>query len=392
MTPFLLPAEPISSLEEYLATETGGAGIARARQIGRDATISEVSLSGLRGRGGGGFPTGTKWSGIASSGGGQRFVVCNGAEGEPGTFKDRALIRANPYQLVEGLIIAGFAVGADGMYLCLKARFEQEVAGVIGAIQEFQSAGICSDCTVTIVTGPDEYLFGEEKAMLEVIEGNEPLPRWLPPHLHGLFETAPQLGWQAHESSAGSAPGPNPTLVNNVETLCNVTHILAKGTDWFRTMGTADAPGGIVARAPPGSSSTTTQPAWWRSRTCPRDSCRSSPAGSVSVQARIQRDHPTPGTNRDRRRRHQRHRRDHRLARPRRRRQPLLPRSGGTGHGPQHPGRVPRRVRRTHRTPRMPATTPIPDPKIGRPARGARNLRRIILAKAPRLDLRRRTN
>lgn len=136
--------------------------------------------------------------------------MCNGAEGEPGTFKDRALIRANPYQLVEGLIIAGFAVGADGMYLCLKARFEQEVAGVIGAIQEFQSAGICSDCTVTIVTGPDEYLFGEEKAMLEVIEGNEPLPRWLPPHLHGLFETAPQLGWQAHESSAGSAPAPTP--------------------------------------------------------------------------------------------------------------------------------------------------------------------------------------
>lgn len=247
MTPYLLPAEPITSLDEYLATETGGAGIERARQIGRDATISEVSLSGLRGRGGGGFPTGTKWSGIASSGGGQKFVVCNGAEGEPGTFKDRALIRANPYQLVEGLIIAGFAVGADGMYLCLKARFEQEVAAVIGAIEEFQSAGICADCTVTVVTGPDEYLFGEEKAMLEVIEGNEPLPRWLPPHLHGLFATTPQLGWQAHESSSGSAPSSNPTLVNNVETLCNVTHILAKGADWFRTMGTVDAPGAIVA-------------------------------------------------------------------------------------------------------------------------------------------------
>ncbi len=247
MTPYLLPAEPITSLEEYLATESGGSGIERARQIGRDATIAEVSLANLRGRGGGGFPTGTKWSGIASSSDGRKFVVCNGAEGEPGTFKDRALIRANPYQLVEGLIIAGFAVGADASYICLKARFDREVAAVIRAVEEFQSAGICTDCTVTVVTGPDEYLFGEEKAMLEVIEGNEPLPRWLPPHIHGLFATAPQLGWQAHESGIGSEPGSNPTLVNNVETLCNATHILARGADWFTTMGTEDAPGGIVA-------------------------------------------------------------------------------------------------------------------------------------------------
>ncbi|MGD9998955.1 MAG: hypothetical protein AB7N61_18280 [Acidimicrobiia bacterium] len=185
----------------------------------------------MRGRGGGGFSTGRKWASIAGQPGGTRYVVCNGAEGEPGTFKDRALLRANPYQLVEGLIIAGFAIGADEVFVCVKASFEREIAALTRAVQEFQTFGICRDCTVSIVVGPEEYLFGEETAMLEVIEGNEPLPRWLPPHLHGLFTTAPQLGWQSHDSPAGATPSTasNPTLVNNVETLSNVPHILAKG-------------------------------------------------------------------------------------------------------------------------------------------------------------------
>ena len=251
---FLLPSEPVTTLVDYLGTDAGGAGIERARMLGAGATIDEVRRSGLRGRGGGGFPTGDKWAGIASNVSGQRYVVCNGAEGEPGTFKDRALIRANPYQLVEGLVIAAMAVEAEAAFICLKASFERELALVTRAVQDFQVAGLCGDCTVTIVAGPDEYLFGEEKAMLEVIEGNEPLPRWLPPYLHGLFATGPQLGWQAGEhpvevtsllgSTTGS--GSNPTLVNNVETLSNVTHILARGADWFRSMGTADSPGTIV--------------------------------------------------------------------------------------------------------------------------------------------------
>ena len=173
-------------------------------------------------------------------------MVCNGAEGEPGTFKDRALIRANPYQLVEGIIIAAFAVGAAETFICLKRSFEREIDAVTRAVQEFQSAGICTDCQVTIVAGPDEYLFGEEKAMLEVIEGKPPLPRWYPPYEHGLFATAPQLGWEATPRS-GSGGGPNPTLVNNVETLANVPHILARGPEWFRSMGTPESPGTIVA-------------------------------------------------------------------------------------------------------------------------------------------------
>ena len=103
---FLLPVEPIDSLDEYLATSVGGRGLDRARTIGAAATIDQITASGLRGRGGAGFPTGRKWAGIAAREGGAAYVVCNGAEGEPGTFKDRALIRANPYQLVEGLVIA----------------------------------------------------------------------------------------------------------------------------------------------------------------------------------------------------------------------------------------------------------------------------------------------
>jgi NADH-quinone oxidoreductase subunit F len=248
MPPFLLPDQPIASLDAYLATETGGRGVETARRLGAAATIDELAASGLRGRGGGGFPTGRKWAGIASQTGTRRYVVCNAAEGEPGTFKDRALMRANPYQLVEGVIIAAFAVGADEAFICLKRSFEREIEGVTRAVQDLQTAGFCGDCTVTIVAGPGEYLYGEEKAMLEVIEGKPPLPRVFPPYVHGLFASGPQEGW---ESTTRSGPrtvtGPNPTLVNNAETLSNVPHILARGADWFRAMGTPESPGTIVA-------------------------------------------------------------------------------------------------------------------------------------------------
>src|SRR5688500_5541545 len=126
MTTFLLPRDPITSIDAYLATEIGGRGIERAQRLGPAATIDTVAASGLRGRGGGGFSTGRKWTGIASQNGTRRYVVCNGAEGEPGTFKDRALLRANPYQVVEGLIIAAFAVGAEETFVCLKRSFERE--------------------------------------------------------------------------------------------------------------------------------------------------------------------------------------------------------------------------------------------------------------------------
>src|SRR4051794_20490798 len=111
VTTFLLPPEPISSLDGWLATDSGGLRIEAAQRLGPTAIAEAITKSGLRGRGGGGFPTGRKWAGIAGQTGTRRYVVVNGAEGEPGTFKDRALLRANPYQVVEGMIVAAYAVG-----------------------------------------------------------------------------------------------------------------------------------------------------------------------------------------------------------------------------------------------------------------------------------------
>jgi len=243
MASYLLPSEPIGSIDEYLATDIGGLGLARARELGAEGTIDLISASGLRGRGGAGFPTGRKWRSVASGPAGTRYAVCNAAEGEPATFKDRALMRANPYQMVEGLLIAALAVGAREVFIALKASFTEEVERVTRAVQEMQEAGIASDCTVNIVQGPDEYLFGEEKALLEVIEGRPPLPRLFPPYEHGLFASDIVTGWEATQGTRS----PNPTLVNNVETLSSVPHILVHGADWFRSMGTEASPGNVVA-------------------------------------------------------------------------------------------------------------------------------------------------
>ncbi|MFA5565002.1 MAG: NADH-ubiquinone oxidoreductase-F iron-sulfur binding region domain-containing protein [Acidimicrobiia bacterium] len=246
---YLLPVDPITTLDEYLATDYGGIGISTAMELGEEKTIEIIAAAGLRGRGGGGFPTGRKWQGVASQTGTNHYLVVNGAEGEPGTFKDRYLLRHNAYQVVEGMIIAAYAIGAMEAFICLKASFTEEIEAVTRAIAEMQEAGICKDCAIRVVEGPEEYLFGEEKAMLEVIEGNSPLPRLLPPYEHGLFATAPQTGWVAKDPEPGKAGRfySNPTLVNNVETLANVPHILANGVGWYREHGTQESPGNVLA-------------------------------------------------------------------------------------------------------------------------------------------------
>ena len=245
---FLLPDRPVGTLADWLALG-GGDGLRAARRLGRDGTIDELRASGLRGRGGGGFPTGAKWAGVAQAAGTHHYAVCNAAEGEPGTFKDRRLMRDNPYQLVEGLAIAAFAIGATEAFIGLKASFTTEIDRLTRALAEMTEAGLAGDVGITIVPGPEEYLLGEEKALLEVIEGKDPLPRLLPPYLHGLFSTAPQMGWIPTPREPGH-PEPhesNPTQVNNAETLSNVPWILARGPEWFRTMGTPSSPGTIVA-------------------------------------------------------------------------------------------------------------------------------------------------
>jgi NADH:ubiquinone oxidoreductase subunit F (NADH-binding) len=227
----------------------GGEALSLALELGPDRTIKEVTEAGLRGRGGGGFPTGRKWVGVRSQEGTDYYVVANGAEGEPATFKDRAILRANPYQVVEGLAIAAASIGATEAFIGLKASFEREVAAVTRAVTEMQAAGMAGDIPISVVQGPDEYLYGEETALLEVIEGHAPLPRLFRPFEHGLFATAPQSGWESHEAEPGRRGShvSNPTLVNNVETLANVPHIIARGAEWFRSMGTAESPGNVVA-------------------------------------------------------------------------------------------------------------------------------------------------
>jgi NADH:ubiquinone oxidoreductase subunit F (NADH-binding) len=147
------------------------------------------------------------------------------------------------------LAIAAAAVGAREAFIALKASFTAEIEAVRRALEEMASAGLIGDVAITLVTGPEEYLFGEEKALLEVIEGNDPMPRWLPPYLHGLFATTPQAGW-----SAATAPNPadaertgsNPTLVNNVETLAHIPIILTRGAQWYRGIGTQQTPGPLL--------------------------------------------------------------------------------------------------------------------------------------------------
>ena len=243
----VLPDQPIRSLPDYVQSG-GGRALRRLDDSTPEEIIEELTSAGLRGRGGAGFPTGTKWRSILRGGGQHRYVVCNAAEGEPGTFKDRALIRANPYQVIEGLLVAARTVGAIEAFVAVKASFRPEVERLTQAVGDCEEAGWLDGLPVTIVTGPEEYLFGEEKALLEVIEGNDPLPRWLPPYLHGLYATAPQLGWQAHETESGHTGEhiANPTLVNNAETLAQAAWILSHDAAEFRMLGTEESPGTLV--------------------------------------------------------------------------------------------------------------------------------------------------
>ncbi|HLD69601.1 MAG TPA: NADH ubiquinone oxidoreductase, partial [Candidatus Omnitrophota bacterium] len=180
--------EPIRSLEDYRA-KGGLSGLNKARSMSPRDVIAEVKKSGLRGRGGAGFPAAVKWEGLASDPSPTRYTVCNGSEGEPGTFKDRYLIRKNPYQLLEGILIAAYAVSAKQAFLGLKAKFIPEMLRVQGALKEMEQSGIVQKDYIEIVQGPDEYLFGEEKALLEVIDGRGAMPRNMPPYMQGVHYT-----------------------------------------------------------------------------------------------------------------------------------------------------------------------------------------------------------
>ena len=253
----VLPAEPYRTLSDYLSAG-GGAALEAARKVTPGVLIDEIDASGLRGRGGAGFPTGQKWRTVAgyASPVVSSTVVVNAAEGEPGTFKDRAILRANPYAVLEGALIAARAVGAASVIVATKARFTTEIARLRAAVDEIAQAGWCDEVKVTIVEGPSEYLYGEETALLEVLDGRPPFPRIAPPYRRGVDEvvaTDEDVDSGSGLSADVEMAGPDhetlapPTLANNVETLANVPGIIAKGAAWFRSVGTAESPGTIVA-------------------------------------------------------------------------------------------------------------------------------------------------
>ncbi len=230
----VLHPNPIISLEDHV-TRGGGKGLTAALEMEPDAIIDRVLASGLRGRGGAGFPVGRKWQTVSQN----RMVdtpssvIVNAAEGEPGTFKDRTILRRNPYAVVEGALIAARAVQADLVVFGMKRSFAGEVERVRDAIEEVEDAGWNAGVTLSVFEGPDEYLYGEESALLETIDGRFPFPRVVPTFRRGLRE-APE-----------DAPVA-PALVNNTESLANVPRILARGADWFRTVGTQESPGTMV--------------------------------------------------------------------------------------------------------------------------------------------------
>jgi NADH-quinone oxidoreductase subunit F len=252
----ILPAVPYANLDEYLAAG-GGRALDAARRVEPEALVAEVELSGLRGRGGAGFPTGTKWRTIVANASPElaTTVVVNAAEGEPGTYKDRTILRLDPYSVLEGALVALYAVGAGDVVVALKARETAERERIERAIDEMAKADLLGAIEVSVVGGPHEYLFGEETALLEVVDGRAPLPRIAPPYRRGVVEVvehdddvASGSGLSAHVEMAGPddetlAP---PALVDNVETLANVAHIIAEGAAWFREMGTEASPGTVV--------------------------------------------------------------------------------------------------------------------------------------------------
>jgi NADH-quinone oxidoreductase subunit F len=249
-SPRVLAGRPVSSIADY-QNAGGGRGLEAAVRLGPGGVIDEITASGLRGRGGAGFPTGRKWGAVAGnlSPVEPATVVVNAAEGEPGSFKDRAIVRADPYRLFEGALIAAFTVGADTVIVAIKETFSPEASRLRHAIDEIHGAGWATDVDLSVFEGPPEYLYGEETALLEAIAGRGPFPRVSPPYRHGAEEFGDEPASSAAQvemAAPADLTDAPPALVNNVETLANVPGILAQGAEWFRSVGTDESPGTIV--------------------------------------------------------------------------------------------------------------------------------------------------
>ena len=204
----------------------GFKALEKARQeMAPEEVINEVKASGLRGRGGAGFPCGLKWEGARKAPGDDKYVICNADEGEVGTFKDRYILEKDPFTLIEAMAIAGYTIGAEGGYIYLRAEYHHLFDLLQRAINQARQSGFLDNFDIEIREGAGAYICGEESALMDSIEGRRGEARYRPP-----FPTTCGL-WG------------KPTIINNVETLMNIPQIILNGANWFSQMGTERSKG-----------------------------------------------------------------------------------------------------------------------------------------------------
>jgi NADP-reducing hydrogenase subunit HndC len=222
-----------TNIEEYIVQD-GYIALGKAlTEMTPDQVIDVIKKSGLRGRGGAGFPTGTKWGFVAREKSEKKFVICNADESEPGTFKDRLILEGDPHSIIEAMALAAYAVGADEGYIYIRGEYALAQERLSTAIQQAKAMGFLGEnifgtgfnMDIHVHGGAGAYICGEETALIESIEGKRGQPRSRPPFptTHGLWG--------------------KPTLVNNVETLANIPGIIINGPDWYRSFGTPSSPG-----------------------------------------------------------------------------------------------------------------------------------------------------
>jgi NADH-quinone oxidoreductase subunit F len=222
----------LRSIDGYIENGNGYAGLRKAIEMDPDAVLAEIDASGLRGRGGAGFATGKKASFIPK-GDQTNFLTCNADESEPGTFKDRQLMQYSPHRLVEGCIVASYAIGAAFAFIYIRGEYVLQAEILEQAVREAYERGFLGQnilgsrfsLELVVHRGAGAYICGEESALLDSLEGKRGNPRLKPPFpaIKGLYQ--------------------GPTLINNVETLSNVPLILDRGADWWKSMGTERSPG-----------------------------------------------------------------------------------------------------------------------------------------------------
>jgi bidirectional [NiFe] hydrogenase diaphorase subunit len=220
-------------IEDYVSRDGYKALLSMLTEMTPNGVIHRITESGLRGRGGGGYPTGLKWGTVAKAAGDTKYVVCNGDEGDPGAFMDRSVMEGDPHRVIEGMAIAGYAIGASKGFIYVRAEYPLAVSRLTAALREARrlgllGMGICNttfNFDVEIRLGAGAFVCGEETALLASIEGRRGNPRTRPPY------------------PASSGLWGKPTLINNVETYANIAPIIRNGGKWFHNMGSERSKG-----------------------------------------------------------------------------------------------------------------------------------------------------